>query len=236
MKTSFVRLFFILALFFHIPSLLGEQLITLFLKPYPVITPMAQAQKFIAKIQQPAKLARYQTKRMAPALVSGIFATYGGWLTASDLNGELSFPWRHARPFIHLLVTEELTPIVRSGNTIDHWELQEGVPVMAYRMEQKWDDSARAMYWDISQEPAPTNNVVPVESIVIFADPKYVYVPLGIQLFKETEHLILPDIYIKHGINLTQNALYIVNLSHYFGGIIPMYKKDKARYSRHLTY
>ncbi len=236
MKTSFVRFLFILALFFHIPSLLGEQFINLFLKPYPVITPVAQAQKFIAKIHQPAKLARYQTKRMAPALVSGIFATYGGLLTTSDLNGELTFPWLHEKPFIHLLVTEELTPIVRSGNTIDHWELQEGVPVMAYKMEQKWDDSARAMYWDISKEPVPTNNIIPLESIVIFADPKYVYVPLGVQLFKETPHLILPDIYIKHGVNLTKNALYIVNLSHYFGGIIPVYKKDKARYSRHLTY
>lgn len=236
MKTSFVRFLFILALFFHIHSLLAEQLITLFLKQYPVIQPMVQAQKFIAKIHQPAKLARYQTKRLAPSTISGIFATYGGYLTASDLTGEISFPWRHDKPLIHLLVTQELTPIVRSGNTIDHWELQEGVPVKAYKMEQKWDNSAQTLYWDITQEPAPANNIIPLESIVIFSDPKYIYVPLGIEMAKETPHLLLPDIYIKHGINLTENALYVVNLSHYFGGILPIFKKDKTRYSRHLTY
>lgn len=236
MKTSFARFLFILALFFHIHSLLAEQLITLFLKPYPVIQPMVQAQKFIAKIHQPAKLSRYQTKRLVPAVTSGIFATYGGFLTVSDLNGELSFPWLHDKPLLHLLVTEELTPIVRSGNTIDHWELQEGVPVKSYVMQQKWDDAAQTMYWDIMQEPAPTNNIVPLESIVIFADPKYIYVPLGIEMIKESPHLLLPSIYIKHGINLTKNALYVVNLSHYFGGIIPVFKKDTMRYSRHLTY
>lgn len=236
MKTVFVHFICIVALFFHIQSLFAEQLITLFLRPYPVVEPMLQAQKYIAKIQQPAQLARYHTKRLAPPPVSGLFATYGGFLTTSELTGEISFPWLHEKPIIHLLITEQLTPIVQSGNTIDHWELEQGAPIHAYLMEQKWDSQAHTLYWDISQEAPPANNIIPITSLVLFADPKYVYVPTGVELSQETPHLLLPDIYIKHGINLTKNALYIVNLSHYFGGIIPLYKRDKTRYSRQLTY
>lgn len=236
MKASFVHSILILALFFHIHSLFADQLITIFLRPYPVIEPRIQAQKHIPKIQQQARLAQYHIKHILPAPISGIFATYGGFLTASDLTGELSFPWRHEKPLIHLLITEELTPIVRSGNTLSHWELQDGVPVQAYKMEQKWDDQARVPYWDISHEAAPADNIIPLESLVIFADPTFVYVPVGVELAKETPHLVLPDVYIKNGINLTVNALHIVNLSHYFGSIIPIFKREKIRFSRQLTY
>jgi hypothetical protein len=225
----------IVAVFCNNPSLFAEQAITLFLKPYPVVDKQA-AQKLAPKLGKPGKLSSNRSKHlMAPAL-SGIFATYGGFLTVSDLNGEISFPREHRKPFIYLIVTEKISPIVMAGNTIHHRELEDGAPATMYRMEQKRDETVKATYWDVQQVPLPDHQQVPLESMVIFADPKFVYVPQGISLLQESPHLILPDIYIKMGINLTATALFILNLSQYFGAIIPLYKKQPDRYLRQLTY
>lgn len=236
MKINISTFLLILAVFFNNHSLFAEQLITIFLKPYPDIPHKEASEKLRPKLAKVGKLASNRVKHILPPSVSGIFATYGGFLTVSDLNGELSFPRKHTKPIMYLLVTEKLSPIVMSGNTIHHWELEEDVPAELYLMEQKWDDEISIHYWDVSQVPIPENSHVPLESIAIFADPKYVFVPLGISLFRESPHLILPDIYIKRGINLTETALFILNLTHYFGSLLPLYKKQPDRYLKQLTY
>lgn len=226
---------FILALFLHNPSLHAEQLIVEFLKPYPEVT-VQDTQKLADKLDKVGKPNRYRTKRMFSANLAGIFATYGGFLDISDSLGEIAFPRKHTKPFVYVIVTTKMTPVIMSGNTIHHWELEEDEPVEIYKFEQIYDEEFHTHYWLVTQEPIPNNNIIPLESIGIFVDPKYVYVPLGITLFKESPHLILPDIYIKPGFDLNAQALYILNLTHYFGSIIPLFKKDKDRFSRQLTY
>lgn len=225
-----------LVLSMHMHTLVAEQLITLFLKEYPVFSPPEAAAKLSSKLHKAGKISTHQAKYHIPIKMSGIFATYGGFLTVSNLDGELSFPRKHTHPFIYLLVTQKVTPIVMSGNTIHHWELEEDTPTEMYKMEQQTDSNTGKHYWLVAQEPLPANNRLPLETVVLFADPKYVYVPLGITVYKESPHLILPDIYIKRGINLNATALYLVNLAHYFGAVIPLYKKDKLYYLQHLTY
>lgn len=231
-----VQILFIVTFFLNNHSLRAEQVITLFLKPYPVVSIEAASKKLAQKFNKPGKVATNRSKHILPAQVSGIFATYAGFLTVSNYDGQISFVRKHSKPFIYFLVTERFTPILRSGNTIDHWELEEGIPARMYKMEQIEDSDSHMPIWQVTQEPLPANNIIPLESMVLIADPKYVYVPVGISLYKASPHLLLPDVYIKKGINLTQNALYIVNLTHYFGSIIPIYKMEKVRYSRHLTY
>ncbi len=236
MKINISTFLLILAVFFNNHSLFAEQLITIFLKPYPELSLKEGSEKLGPKLAKPGKLSSTRAKHILKPSIAGIFATYGGFLTISDLNGEVSFPRKHTKPFLYLLITEKLSPIIMSGNTIHHWDLEEDAAAAMYLMEQKWDEQAGIHYWDVSQVPVPENDHVPLESLTIFADPKYIYVPLGISTLKESPHLILPDIYIKKGINLTASALFILNLSQYFGSIIPMYKKQPDRYLRQLTY
>lgn len=236
MKINTNTFLLILAVFFNNHSLFAEQLITVFLKPYPDISVKAASEKLAPKLNKLGKISSNRVKHMLPPSVSGIFATYGGFLTVSDLNGEITFPRKHTKPFIYLLITEKLSPVVMAGNTIHHWELEEDAPAVMYLLEQKWDSDINIYYWDVSQVPLPANHHVPLESIALFSDPKYVYVPQGISMFKESPHLILPDIYIKRGINLTASALFILNLTHYFGSILPLYKKQPDRYLKQLTY
>ena len=92
MKNVIVTFICILALFFNNHSLFAEQLITLFLKPYPVISDKEASEKLAPKFISWAKCSQRAQNISIPAPVSGIFATYGGFLTVSDLNGEISFP------------------------------------------------------------------------------------------------------------------------------------------------
>ena len=227
---------FILALFLHNPNSSAEQLIVEFLKPYPVIASQENGKKLANKLDKPGKPNTFRSKRLFEPSLAGIFATYGGFLDISDSLGEIAFPRKHDKPFIYLVITQKMVPIVMSGNTIHHWELEEDEAVEIYKFEQVYDEEFHTSYWIATQEPIPTNNIIPLESIAIFADPKYVYVPLGITPFKASPHLILPQIYIKPGLDLTAQALYVLNITHYFGSIISDYKKDKDRFSRQLTY
>src|SRR5574337_343786 len=59
---------------------------------------MTDAEKISAKLKQPGKLAQYRAKALLmSSLVEGIVATYGGYVAASDYNGELSFPRKHQK-------------------------------------------------------------------------------------------------------------------------------------------
>ncbi|CAN5196235.1 hypothetical protein BH09DEP1_BH09DEP1_0200 [soil metagenome] len=236
MNYLFMPILFILALFLHNHSIRAEQLIVEFLKPYPTIASPENGKKLVGKLDKPGKSNNFSTKRLFAPSMAGIFATYGGFLDISDSLGEIAFPRKHTKPFIYLVITQKMVPIVISGNTIHHWELEEDEAVEVYKFEQLYDEEFHAHYWNITQEPIPANNIIPLESIAIFADPKYVYVPLGIIPLKESPHLILPQIYIKPGFDLTAQALYVLNITHYFGSVISEYKKDKDRFSRQLTY
>lgn len=236
MKINISTFLIILAVFFNNHSLFAEQLITFFLKPYPEISLKKASEKLAPKLGKPGKLSSNRIKHLLPPSISGIFATYAGFLTVSDLNGEISFPRKFTKPFVYLVITEKLSPIIWTGNTVHHWELEEDSPAEMYLIEQKFDEDINMHYWDVMQVPLPENNTVPLESIAIFADPKYMYVPLGLSLYTESPHLILPDIYIKRGINLTASALFVLNLTHYFGSIFPLYKKLPEEYLKQLTY
>jgi hypothetical protein len=236
MNYLFMPILFILALFAYNPSIRAEQLIVEFLKPYPVVASQENGKKLTNNLDKPGKPNTFRTKRLFEPSLAGIFATYAGFLDISDTLGQIAFPRKHDKPFIYLVITPKMIPIVRSGNTIDHWELEEDEPVEIYKFEQVYDDEFHTSYWIVTQEPIPTNTIIPLESIGIFADPKYVYVPLGITPFKVSPHLILPDVYIKPGLDLTAQALYVLNITHYFGSIVSEYKKDKDRFSRQLTY
>lgn len=231
-----IPLLIILSCFAGINRVFAEQLITFFLRPYPTADAEVASKKLGQKLGRPGKLAGHQAKQIVPAKVSGIFATYGGFLTTSDLNGQISFPRKHEAPAVNILITEKISPMIMSGNTIHHWELVEGSTPEYYRIEQKTDPETQATFWDTYPLALPSDNIIPLETIIIFANPKYTETPIGISPVTKSPNLILPDLYIKNGLNIALNSLYVVNLSHYFGPIFFMYQKEPHRYSSHLTY
>ena len=190
------------------------------------------------KVSRPDKIARHNLKKIFSnsQIVSGIFATYAGYLTVSDLNGQIRFPLKHSVPKLYLVISERITPIVRSGNTISHWEFNTDYSSIMYSITKTTDPQTSLEYFTIKDAPLPSNNVVPLESIVIIAKPKFFYVPLGITPVYKSPHLILPDVYVKKGITLTSEALYLLNVMQYFGLLTLLTKKEPRRYTTHLIY
>lgn len=231
-------LLFIVASFSLFTNLYSEQLIAVFLRPYPRLDPDQKVTKIMKSVRHAGKFSRMQVKQLLglKKMVAGVFATYAGFLSVSNTDGEIAFPRKHTDPQLYILVTEELVPIVRSGNTLSHWELNEDRPAVMYQITKTKDENGPLEYYETAASSLPANNVVPLESIVIFANPRYVYIPLGVTPSTESPHLVLPDIYINHRINLTSPALHVLNVMHYYGALTFIVQKEPLRYRMLLSH
>lgn len=213
-------------------NLLGETLITVFLKPYPELITQEKAAHTAEKIAKPGYASKTVIKSLIDKnLISGIFATYAGYITQSDADGQISFPRETVSPIVYLVTTPRITPMNINDTTIHHWDFEEKTPISMHKMERKKDPTTGAVFWHVTEQSVPENQVVPMASILIFAKPKYIHIPQGITLTKDTPNLHLPDIYVKPGINKLGNALYVLHIRHFFGPMKRALKKEKKHYA-----
>ncbi len=209
-------------------SISADPIITFFFRDYP----NAELSRTMDKLKRPHGIAKQHLKAlMNPNRVSGIFATYFGFLNTSSLTGQIMFPRKQSNANFQLVISNKITPIMMFQNTISHWELEPGTPAEVYTVELKEDESTGLFFWNIQIAPLPENKQLSqTNSIIIIAKPHNLYVPTGITLTKESANLILPDIYVKKGILSVRNALYVLNLSLFFQPIDLLYKKEKTKY------
>ena len=225
----------IITCFTHMPTAWADPVISFFVKPYPLINNRKYSQEVIRTFEKPGKIAAHAVYGISrDEIMAGLFSTYAGFLATSNLIGQTTFPRLHEPPQISLVITSKMTPIIISGNTIHHWELEPGTPARMYSVERKQDDETQLHYWDVQEADLPENNRIPLDALVLLAKPKHVHVPIGITITTESPNLVLPDIYVKRGLNIASNALYILNLKHFFGKLRTAYQKQGARYSYHV--
>ncbi len=231
MKHAYFRVALLLS-FIYVPLSHADATITLFLRLYPAHEDGQFATEISTSLRNPGKIAHYTVHGILQKdWNSGIFATYGGFLSSSDSNGELMFPRRHEKPQVHLVVTDRATPIMMAGNTIHHWEFEPETHAQMFAMEQKKDMDTQLSYWDVRKVEIPDNNVIPYDAVIIFANPKDMYVPTGVTVVKPQPNLVLPDVYVKKGIKIYPTTLYVLNLRHFYGPIRFMYEKRPSSYS-----
>lgn len=228
-------LVFSLACFSFCRIFAADPVITMFMVPYPMDN--AAAQKAAAKLRKPGKIAQRKLEGSFQVnSVAGIYSTYAGFIEVSNAIGQTTFPRKHTKPYIYMLVTPRITPIIMFEQTVNHWELDKQTPAAMYSYERTYDKETDLMFWEAKKEALPENNQVPLESIVIFAKPEYVHIPLGITLTRESQNFILPDIFIKKGISYAKNAMFLLYLIHLFGPIHPNEVKSPTRYSSQVVY
>lgn len=211
---------------------------TLFFREYPeFILETAGTPRNKPKYANPDFLSRQKIKALInPNLVNGIFATYAGFLSTSNSDGQIAFPIRHAQPMIYLIITTGVTPVTMNSTTIAYWELEPNHPVEVYKMERTKDSATGLFYWNVTQEPIPTDKKVPLTSILVFANPSSIVVPIGITVTENTPNLHLPDIYVKPEINKLSNALYVLYLKHFFGPVKRPFKREEKDNASNLTH
>ncbi len=207
--------------------------INLYLENYPFSA--EKAQKMVDNLDQPHKIEQYKLEGQfdhQPKV--GIMATYAGFLDVSNVNGLLVFPRKHTGAEILLVITPEMEPEFMFGTTIHHWKLKASEPQAFFKMVRDYDKGTDTYFWNTTEVGAPENNILPADSLVIFARPKDVYVPTGITPTDNRENLTLPSVLIKKGADVIDNALFVLRISSFLRPIELIYKPEAKRYQDQL--
>ena len=201
----------------------ATHVVSLAFRPYPVIAQNAQ-QHLDHSLNVGNHLQAFQKREQI---------RIGHFYYLRRIHFRFRLQWTH---YLSSLTTKQPTlsncyagnyPNHDDCNTIHHWELNKGEPVKIILAEQKEDHETGLLYWDLQEAPIPVDNVIPLASITILARPENIYIPLGATVTNPSPHLLLPDIYVKPGINKIAEALYMLNLNLFFGTLSIQYKLDK---------
>lgn len=237
MKKS-ITILCILTAFFSCIFLHALETVTLIIQPDPRLDLLASAEKLGKKIEKPGKIAKMSLQSLLPKepINAGIFETYAGYITASDLNGQVTFPRQHEEPFFYLLITPAIQPVFMFRKTISHWETLPEAPAAFYKIERKVivkekPEKIKAYYWETTELPLPTDHRIPMETIVIFAKPKHFYLSSleGIVPTNDNTNLILPPLYIAKQALTLNETLFVLSIRQFFSGITKQFKAEPMR-------
>jgi hypothetical protein len=193
--------------------------IVLSIRHYPEQKTISSDEKLSSDAQTPGKLTRKILKNygMKPGGTEGVLASYMGFVAVSSLDGQITFTRQHKNPSVNLLITQTIEPMMMLSNVVHHWEIKPDVPAKMYAMERKQDEETKLYYWDTQEIPLPENKRISLETIVIFAKPDNIVVPIGTTLTEGGPQLILPTMYTRKGFNLVPRSLVFLKLRHFFG-------------------
>lgn len=154
----------------------------------------------------------------------GIFVTYFGYKTISDSNGQATFPRKHQDTAFSLLVCENPMPIFMLHNTISHWEVEKNVNTSFYSVARLQDEKTKLYFWSIEKKELPKDRTIPLDTIIIHANPEGIEIPTGITLTSGSDQLVLPTVYVKEAIKISENALSFLQGSSFYGPIDRVFK------------
>lgn len=224
-----IKYIHLMVLLLNSMKIVADPTITLFFKSDPDIETIAQ------KLKTPGKVAKYTLNGMGRApLVQGIVGTYGGYIASSNYNGEMIFPRKHQRSLVHVLITSQIVPVPLFENTILQWQRVPGVPAVLYICEQKRDDKAGTYSWHTQEIPLAEDMNIPLSAIVIVAKPKNIIMNAGIVSTHESANLVLPDLFVKKGINIVENSTYILTLRHLFKPVVTEENREPLKILTHV--
>ncbi len=203
--------------FLYIQSIFSAQTwhtLTFFFRPIYYYDAKINEQKFWNQFKTPGKVTiKMLNNQIFPKFISGIYVTYLGNITFSDLHGQVSFSNKLHNEKLYLVVTKNIAPVFMQGKTIHHFQAPEKYALKTYEY-MSIKDEKQNKYWHVAQIE-PTHKL-PLESIVIFSEPKYVVIPDGTYPTNPDKNIVLPDIYIKPSIPISLNALQFLKIKKYF--------------------
>jgi hypothetical protein len=207
-------------------SLQGQtnpHIITFFIRPLPVstTTELQTALERYARMPLMGKAAKpsFINPINPPLLHSGIYVAYAGMVTHTDPDGQILFERKTAEPKLNVLITEEIKPIAIdpvNSKTLYGFIVDPKAQAQQFLVERLKDPETELYSWYISQKPVIKDKRIPYDTIIIFANPKHVIVPLGPTATTVSENFLLPDFYVTAGHNSAANALRFLKIRQYF--------------------
>lgn len=219
---KFIHQIVALSLLIWIPTHPVDAIISMFLQKYPYFkvhdTTKFDPEKYSKKLQQPRYF--YSTLTKPTTLSNGVpsvMALYAGNVAISDHNGQIIFPRRQQTSNIYILVTKGIKPAyIVAPSTVYNWMLDPKEPAQNYFVEFKQDDQLELYYFNVQKADLPKDGSIPLNTIIIIADPANIVVPTGATITEFSPNLILPNMYIKKGFCFVYNSLYTLAIKQYF--------------------
>ncbi len=156
--------------------------------------------------------------------VNGIYGSYLGYLTVSDDNGQITFPRNHQNDTVHLLITPQIEPeFMISPSLVHHWITKHNSPAALYQIDRKKNEKLNLYYFEVQKVDVPQD--IPFDTIILYAHPDHMHVPIGISLNSYSTNLVLPELEAKKE-DLIKNSLYTLSIKQYFEQIDKQMKHD----------
>jgi hypothetical protein len=168
-------------------------------------------------------------------VINNIYGIYNGNLARSNDIGLLTFPRTTQKEDFVFIVTPEIKPTFLLSNTIKQWKIVKPEETAFFQIKKHKDPETKLHYWKVLQISQPKKNIVPIQSIVIIAKPKNIYVPLGATPTTKYPNLVLPPFYAKRTLDRIHNALFVLNIKQFFAPVRVQTKSDKLARQYMLT-
>ena len=204
-------------------------IISFFIRPLPALELTQEErtsadQKAKKQLDTPGKILKSITKKeLSPRLFySGIYVAYAGTFTHSNPLGEVIFERTSPEAKFHLLVTEDLKSVpidAYSSKTLYGFAPDPASDSELYLFERLQDPETGSYTWYVTHEPLKKHKLLPIDTIIIFADPKQLIVPIGSTDTTMSENFTLPDFYITQRNGIAVNALRFLKMRHYFAPV-----------------
>ncbi len=207
----------------------STSIISFFIKEYPEKSNVKNVNKTIKECSLLKNHFQTICKSYDISHNFAIFSTYAGYLSMSNINGQIVFPRKVVNDSVNLLVTNKIRPVFMFGSTIAFWEIQDPDSKM-YLLEREQDKDTKLFFWQTKEKQLPASKRVPVQTIIIIAEPKEIYVPIGATPTKHSANLILPDIYVRKNIDNISNILFVLNIKPFFSKTNQIFKEIPIGY------
>lgn len=229
MKNVYKILFLcLLSTAYHYPL---NSIISLTIQKYPTLKkPLddEQIETYSKKLQQPGYLYKKIVKgtRVATGL-RGIMGIYLGFVSLTDHDGQMIFPRKQQKSEMNFLITRAIKPVYMiAPETIHNWMLDPHTPAQMYKFTLKQDDVTDLRYFETKKVNIPEDHMISLDTIILIADPKNVYIPEGATITHDSPNMLLPTVYIRKNFNFSYNALYTLSIKQYFEQINQEYKHE----------
>ena len=184
------------------------------------------------KLKKPGIINRTIIKHYVTSTSSkGIFATYAGFVSYSDNNGQIFFPRKHEKDEITYVLTQKIKPIILQSNTVNFFVVAPNANVAYVKAERLFDQQRKIHYWHVANQSIPETRRIPIFSINIFVKPQHIVIPEGDFVADDSPHLILPPIFTTSDISREAHALLFLKVSKFFSPVKLSYKYTTERYA-----
>ena len=151
-----------------------------------------------------------------------MYSSYAGTITNSDADGQILFERKSPEPKLIILITNSIKAIPvdpLNQKTLYGFMLDPKAPAQQYLFERLEDPETETHAWHVKALPIDRDGRIPYDTIIIYADPQDIVVPLGPSATKVGENFLLPDFYVTEGYNSALNALSFLKIRHFFAPV-----------------